>query len=91
MVQATTGGGKSNYIPFTIMVTNPGCTFTHSGATENNWYFDVSGAFTVDYTTSACVYTSSNTAATDCPPYIVYYMGPTDPSMRMSSYAMALQ
>ena len=55
------------------MVTNSGCTYSHSGANSHAQYEDPTAIFTDDKTKFDCKYTSTNTADTDCPLYIMYY------------------
>ena len=72
-LKATTPGGAAAFISFVIMVTNSGCTYSHSGATSANQYEDPTAIFTDDKTKLDCKYTSTNTADTDCPLYIMYF------------------
>ena len=69
-LRAVTPGGQSEAVQIKIMVTNQGgCTYSHSGETVIKEYFKFDAAYNYDFSTNACKYTSTNTAATECPLY----------------------
>jgi len=55
------------------MVTNQGCSYSHSGQTTVNEYYKNTESIDYDFTSNGCSYTSTNTADTDCPLYLMLF------------------
>jgi hypothetical protein len=71
---ACTPSSKCESFDFTAFVANEGCTYTIGSATTNDEYINPTADYTLDFTTSDCQWTSSNSADTDCPlKYHLFY------------------
>jgi len=73
-LEATTPGGKGVAIAWTVLVMNSGCSYTLGSKTSQDLFLDPTVDFSLDYSGYDCQWTSSNTAADDCPlTYSLYY------------------
>lgn len=65
-MRATTPGGPSMDVTLNIIVVNSGCTYSLDETTAD-FYLNPTVANTLDPAASACGFSTSNSASTDCP------------------------